>query len=122
MAKRRVKRTKRRASPFMAKAKRRFSKATSKPEAVIIPAMAYGAGRQYISNLIAPVTSKIPLGQYADEVGMGILSWYAAKKGKGIIKKVGIAGLTIESALVGQQLISTGLSATKTATTGNSFR
>ena len=35
-----------------------------------IDAMAYGAARQYLANLISPVTSMIPLGTFADEIGI----------------------------------------------------
>jgi hypothetical protein len=39
----------------------------------------------------------IPAGDYKDEVGMAILSYFAAKKGTGIVRNVGKAGLTIEA-------------------------
>jgi hypothetical protein len=78
---------------------------SSNPLKVVIPAMAYGAGRNYLSNMLAPLTAKIPLGNYSDEAVFGILGYLAAKKGKGIIKDVGVAVLTVESASLGSQLI-----------------
>ena len=78
---------------------------SSNPLKVVIPAMAYGAGRGYLSNMLTPLTSKIPLGNYADEAVFGILGYLAAKKGKGIIKDVGTAVLTVESASLGSQLM-----------------
>lgn len=83
---------------------------------VVIGGVAYGAGRQYVSNLIAPLTSKIPLGQYADNVGMGLLSWALATGKIPLLNKIpmsrdiGKAGLAIEAAFAGQELMGGGLS------------
>lgn len=107
MAKRRRTRTR----TVFKKAKRRAKSAMSKPGAVIIPAMAYGALRSKMAVALTPVLSKIPGGNVADEIGMGLLSYMVAKKGKGMVKKVGIAGLTIESARAGEALISGGIGA-----------
>lgn len=98
----------------------RSSSSGLSPLKIVLPAAAYGAARQYLSNLIAPVTSMIPLGNYADEVVLGGLGWYAATKGKGIIKQVGTAMLIVEAASIGHQLIgSTGMAST-TSTQSNS--
>ena len=69
----------------------------------------YGALRQKLSALIAPLTAKIPGGVYADNVALGIVSYLAAKKGGKLpmgkyIKQIGIAGLTAESVLAGVDL------------------
>ena len=78
---------------------------------IVIGGVAYGVGRQYISNLIAPLTSKIPLGQYADNVAMGLVSWALATGKIPLIKKIpmsrdiGKAGLAIEAAFAGQDLL-----------------
>jgi len=80
---------------------RRSSKGTD-PKTVILPAMAYGGVREKISNMLRPVTSKIPLGDVADEVAMGALTYYGAKKGKGMVKKIALAGFTIECARLGE--------------------
>jgi len=78
--------------------------------AVVLGGAVYGVGRQYVSNLISPLTSKIPLGNLADNLAMGLVSYYAAKKGTGMVKEIGRAGLYIEAALAGQDLMSGGLS------------
>lgn len=89
---------------------------------IVIGGVAYGAGRQYISNLIAPLTSKLPLGQYADNVAMGLVSWALATGKIPLIKKIpmsrdiGKAGLAIEAAFAGQDL----LGKSGTGGTGNS--
>ena len=101
-----------------AKPKRR-SNASNNPMKMILPAMGYGAVRGKVSQLIAPVTSKIPFGNLADEIGMGVLSYYAAKKGTGMVKKLGQAGLIIESAQAGQTLVAgnlLGMSTTSSTT------
>jgi hypothetical protein len=69
---------------------------------------AYGGVRPVLANFIAPVTSKIPIaGGYADELGMGIINYFIAKgKFKAFIpKEVGLIGLGIESAVVGQDIL-----------------
>ncbi len=78
---------------------------SSRPEAVIIPAMAYGALRAKLSQLITPVTSAVPLGGYADEVVLGTIGWFAAKKGRGMIKEAGKAMLTVEAFSLGNQVV-----------------
>jgi hypothetical protein len=86
------------------------------PLKVIIPAMVWGIGRPYLAQLIAPLTSKLPFGNLADEVGLGLIGYFAAKKGRGLIKDAGIAILTVESFAAGSQLIGTigGTSSTQT--------
>ena len=92
------------------------SSGSSNPLTVVIPAMAYGAGRSYLSNLALPLTSKLGfLGQYSDEVLFGLAGWFIAKKNLMGLKPLGVAMLTIESASIGSQLIgnvgsSTGMS------------
>jgi fluoride ion exporter CrcB/FEX len=77
--------------------------------ALVLGGGIYGALRSYISSAIAPLTSKLPLGNVADNVGMGIISYLAYKKGSGIIKNAGMVGLGIESAMAAQDLIAGGL-------------
>lgn len=90
---------------FMKARSRSRHSSSSNPMGIIIPAMAYGAGRSYLSNLATPITSKIPLGSYADEVTFGVLGYFIAKKNLFGMKKLGEAMLTIEAASVGSQLI-----------------
>jgi len=71
-----------------------------------IDAMAYGAARSYVSQLIAPLTSKIPLiGNLSDEVGMGFVDWMIAKNTRGFISEVAKKGLVIENARVGEGIV-----------------
>lgn len=73
---------------------------------VFLPAAAYGAARERVSNFLLPVSSKIPLGSVADEAAMLAVSWFAAKKGSGMLAKAGMAGMTIESARIGEAIAS----------------
>jgi hypothetical protein len=83
----------------------------------------YGASRQYISNLLTPLTAKIPLGDYADEAAM-LGASYALMKGKvpfvnkvPISRDIGRAGFVIESARIGAGLMAgSGLGATTSNT------
>jgi hypothetical protein len=74
-----------------------------------IDAMAYGAARQYVAQLIAPVTSMIPLGNFAEPVGLGLADWLIAKNTSGIISDVARKGLTVENAAMGSQIFNTGM-------------
>jgi hypothetical protein len=75
-------------------------------------AMVYGAGRQYVANLISPLTSQIPLGGIADEVGMGLVDWMVAKNFKsGFIHSVALKGLVIENAAIGAAIMGGGFGA-----------
>lgn len=71
---------------------------------VVGASMLYGAGR---SKLSAITSQYLPAfaGQYTDEVALGALGWYLSKKG-GIIGQLGKSALIIESASVGNQLMS----------------
>ena len=73
---------------------------------LLIGSMIYGAAREKVSNLLTPVTQKIPLGEITDEAVLGVISYYAAKKGKGVIKQIGTAGLAIEAARLGEYALS----------------
>lgn len=92
------------------RARRSGSSSGANVMGIAIGGMAYGAGREYVSQKLAPLTAKIPAGELADEVGMGILSW-ALATGKipvinkySVTKDIGRAGLAIESARVGSYL------------------
>ena len=63
----------------------------------------YGGVRQKVSNLLMPVTSKVPFGNISDELVLGVIHYYGAKKVKNpLLKSVFRAGLIIESARVGE--------------------
>lgn len=76
-----------------------------------VSAMAYGAMREKVSTYIQPFTSKIPvLGNYSDEVCLGVAGYLLAKgkvpylKGD-MARGIGRAALIIESARVGSGLV-----------------
>jgi len=91
--------------------KRRVKRTSAKMNLgmTIAGGVGYGALRQKISDLIAPLTAKIPGGVYADNLALGIVSYLAAKQGGKLpmgkyIKQLGVAGLTAESVLAGVDL------------------
>jgi len=69
----------------------------------------YGAGRARLSNLLAPFTSRIPLGNVGDEVGMVVglqlLKKFAFKKA-GVLREAATAGQAIEFARIGEAVAS----------------
>ena len=71
----------------------------------VLPAALYGAARPYVSNLVSPVTGALgAAGGYADNLVLGGIGYFAAKKGRGLIKNVGHAMLLIEVAQIGAEL------------------
>jgi hypothetical protein len=71
----------------------------------VLPAVAYGAARPYVSNLVSPVTNMLgAAGGYADNLVLGGIGYFAAKKGRGFIKNAGHAMLMIEAAQIGAEL------------------
>ena len=67
-------------------------------------AMLYGAMRARTSNMLAPYTSKLPLGNIGDEVGMIVASMVGKKylfKKAGVLRDALNAGQTIELARIG---------------------
>jgi len=105
MARRRKQRSRkmRTSSPF----KQSKRKSSSSGYAGIVGAAGYGAIRQYASNYLSPYTSKIPAGDYADEVGMLIANWAANKYVPvPLIKQAARAGMLIEASRIGAKLAS----------------
>lgn len=111
---RRKKRTTRRA-PVSARTRTRTvvkrvkSSSSFKPASAVLGGLTYGFARGKVAQLISPATRMLPVGQYADELGMGVLSWFAAKGKLPLIpvktqKMLGFAGLSIEGAVVGNDL------------------
>jgi len=72
-------------------------------------AMIYGAIRGKVSTMLDPITSKIPLGSISDEVGMGLLNWFVAKKTGGMLRNVAMKGLVIENARLGDAIVQGGM-------------
>jgi len=101
---------------FVRKAKR-YGRSSAKGTALLqIDSMAYGAVRDVINAQISPFTSKIPLGAYADEVGMGLANWWLSKNTSGIVRDIAIKGLVIENYNVGRQLSAGFLTGAQTTT------
>lgn len=85
---------------------------------------AYGFGRSYLSDLVKPVTDKLPLGDYADNIVLGALGW-ALKRGKipllnkvKMTKDIGNAMMITEFVLLGSD-IKTNMSGTKSTSSGS---
>lgn len=81
---------------------RHSSAAGISPQKLAIAAGIYGLVRNKVSGVIAPLVAKLPLGQYSDEAILGIAGWFAAKKGRGLVKQGGMAILTIEAYRAGE--------------------
>jgi len=100
MARRRFKMARRSktASRRSFKRSRRSSSGNSTMD-MMIPAAIYGAARGPVANMISGLSSKLPFGQYNDEVAMAGVS-YALKKfaPMSLAKKVGQVGLIVETA------------------------
>jgi len=90
---------------FFKKKGRKSSKSSSSVKLIQMDSMAYGAVRGQIANLITPLTNMIPMGDVADEIGMGIVCYFAAKNTSGMVKDVAIKGLVIENARLGEALL-----------------
>jgi len=112
MARKKTKRYTRRASTGKKAAKRYGRKGNSNKDAIaaLLGGFGYGAVRGSISNALAPWTSKIPGGQYTDEIAMAALSYFAAKGKIPLLNKwkfsrtLGKAGMMIEAAMLGEQI------------------
>jgi len=86
---------------------RRRAKSAVSGTAPLLAAGLYGAGRQYLATWIQPVTSKIPMGNIADEVGMLAANWAIKKYAPmPILKQAASAGMLIEAAAIGQAIAS----------------
>ena len=88
----------------------------------IIGGVVYGSVRAKMSSMIAPITAKIPMGAYADEVGMAVFSYLVAKKvSNPTIRSIARAGLVIESAKIGQMITSGMIAPTQTTIPAGRF-
>lgn len=111
MARRKV----RRASPRRRSSYRRRKSGSSGVSVKnrVLGGLVYGAVRQKASDLAVPLTSRLGMfGAYADNVALGGIAWYAAKKTRGMVRDIALSALTFESALAGMDLVG-GLSGTK---------
>lgn len=89
----------------MAKGKKHSGRKNGGMMSAMFGAALYGAARQYLSDKLAPLTSKIPLGGISDEVGLIGLAWLG-KKFLGnripVVSSVAKAGMLIEAARIGE--------------------
>jgi len=76
-----------------------------------VGAAAYGAVRERMSIALDPITQRVPMGQYADEAVM-LTANYLLASGKvpfvnkvPFVRQVAKAGLMIEAARLGEQLV-----------------
>jgi hypothetical protein len=94
--KRRVTRRRRVSSPARATYRRRKSGKKLTPKNVLIGGVAYGLVREPINNALKNVTGNFGF-NLADELVLGTAAWFAAKKGKGIVKDIGLVALGVEA-------------------------
>jgi len=89
----------------------------------------YGMLRSKTSTMLEPYTSKIPLGNISDEVGMFLVSHFAKKfvfKRAGIVREALTVGQGVELARIGDAIINGqislgGLTASATSSNGYVF-
>jgi len=104
------------------KAYRRSGKSSENVLNLALGAAIYGFGRPYLEKAIAPITDKIPLGGYADEVVLGTVGYFAAKGKLGsnsMIKNIGKAMLVIEAARIGANVGGNIISSTNSGSSTN---
>lgn len=100
------KKSARRVTKFARRAYRSASKAQPSLLTAAMYGAGYGAARPFIANLVKPVSNFIPVGQYQDEIALGLLGFAAAKWGSGMIRNAGRTALIVESASAAAQLTS----------------
>lgn len=83
-------------SSKMAKKKRFFSKKGLSVNQILIGGAVYGFARNKVSGWLKQTIGG-NLGNVSDEILMGIVAYFAAKRGSGIVKDAGKAGLAIEA-------------------------
>lgn len=92
----------------VARRKRRTSSRTTgtlRPMQVLIGGGIYGALRSKLSNLLAPVTSKVPLGTIGDEAVLFVAAQQLGKRMRDkTIKSVSNAAMAVEAARIGEAL------------------
>ncbi|MBI2652109.1 hypothetical protein HYX00_01470 [Candidatus Woesearchaeota archaeon] len=87
----------RHSSSKMAKKKRFFSRKGLSVNQLLIGGAVYGFARNKVSSWLRQTIGG-NLGNVSDEILMGIVAYFAAKRGSGIVKDAGKAGLAIEAA------------------------
>lgn len=85
--------------------RRRSKSGGMKATAILLSAGIYGALRSKVSNALIPITAKIPLGSVADEAALFGVSYLLNKKTSGLLKSVGLMGMAVEGARIGEAVI-----------------
>lgn len=90
----------------VARRKKSYRRGRSSKSSFTMPALVgagvYGAVRGRLSAMIAPVTSRVPLGTVADEVALLAASYFVAKKtGSGFINSVAKGAAIVEASRLG---------------------
>jgi len=107
---------------------RRSSSGIGGDFALIGGAMAYGAGREWLSDKLQPVTTQVAgvAGSYADEVVLGALGYFMMKGKIPLLNKVGMtrdigrAMVVIEAARIGQSALSSVMPGQSTTSSNSS--
>ena len=86
----------RHSSSKMGKKKRYFSKKGLSVNQILIGGAVYGFARNKVSSWLRGMVGG-QLGNVSDEMLMGVVAYFAAKKGSGIVRDAGKAGLAIEA-------------------------
>lgn len=90
----------------------------------VVGAGVYGAFRQKLSNMVAPMTANIPMGNISDEVvlgGLAILLDRTVAKRMPIVKPLLKGAIVIESARIGEAIAMGQVGLGGTSNSGNSY-
>lgn len=112
---RRKARTRRRG--FFSKARRHVGRHSSEYGSVgiFLGGAAYGYIREYANGLIKPLTDKIPMGDAADNIALGLAAYFTKKYVKNpMVHQVCNAALAVEGAMLGQEIKSGNILGTST--------
>lgn len=91
------------------------SKGTGSIVPVIVSGAVYGAVRPTAATWISPITNMLPFGSFNDEITLGVLGYFIAKKMKNpYVRDFGKAMLYVEAASIGSQ-VSGGMTQTSSA-------
>lgn len=87
-----------------------FARSSVRPMGFLVGGGIYGALRARLSNALSPITSKIPLGNIGDEVGLFALHYFLNKQVKNkIVKDITLSGMAVESARIGEAVTTGGV-------------
>jgi len=109
MAKRRKKTIRRKRMPKRRTYRRRAKRVSSNLKNDLVQmgyGAVYGASRKKVSNLVQPISSKLPLGSYSDNAVMGFLAMGLKRIIRNpMVTKLADAALHVEGALIGSEVV-----------------